>query len=259
MKNAPFILVALLATLSSCSFIGQLQTGSRANKSLQTGKQESKSTQFLPAINQSASVETVTASPEKKHIISVASRTSTAKLLMPSTNSVQLREDANIQPNELNYRAPFVETASPLQLKYAVLLNAEVESLPNENLLTEVEDWYGTRYRHGGSTKKGIDCSAFTMTVYEKAYCYSLPRTSREQYSLCRKIAADELQEGDLVFFSIRGRGVSHVGIYLGNNKFIHASVSNGVMVSDLTETYYSRRFLGAGRVEEPSSIASGN
>jgi lipoprotein Spr len=259
LRKSPIILVALLATLSSCSFIGQLQTSTRIKRPEQAANNSVSNAKFLPAITTGTTVETASVSPEKKRVVSVAERTSTAKLSGPNTNSIQLREDANIQPNELNYRAPYVETASPLQLKYAVLLNAEVESLPNENLLTEVEDWYGTKYRHGGATKKGIDCSAFTMTVYEKAYCYSLPRTSREQYSLCKKISADELQEGDLVFFNIRGRGVSHVGIYLGNNKFIHASVSNGVMVSDLTENYYSRRFLGAGRVEDPSAIASGN
>jgi lipoprotein Spr len=76
-----------------------------------------------------------------------------------------------------------------------------------------------------------------------------LPRTAREQYKASERISRTELKEGDLVFFNTRG-GVSHVGIYLQNNKFIHASVSNGVVVSDMFDAYYLKRYVGAGRME---------
>lgn len=141
-----------------------------------------------------------------------------------------------------------VENATALQLKYAVLLNTEVEQIENTELLKSVDEWYGTRYRMGGTTKKGIDCSAFVQAVYLSAFALSVPRTAFEQYKAAYRISATELREGDLVFFNTTG-GVSHVGIYLRNNKFIHASSSNGVTVSDLFEPYYLKRFLGAGRI----------
>ncbi|MGN6293183.1 MAG: C40 family peptidase [Chitinophagaceae bacterium] len=143
-----------------------------------------------------------------------------------------------------------VEKASALQLKYAILLDTEVETLENDPLLSHVDEWYGTRYRLGGTTKSGIDCSAFVQAVYLSAFALSLPRTAREQYKASRIISSTELKEGDLVFFNTRG-GVSHVGIYLQNNKFIHASTSQGVTVSDMFDSYYMRRFIGAGRIEK--------
>lgn len=146
-------------------------------------------------------------------------------------------------------RTPEVEEVSSVKLKYAVLMDTEVESLPSESLLETVDDWYGVRYRTGGVTKKGVDCSGFTVAVYAALYGLAIPRVSREQYRVSEKISTTELEEGDLVFFNTNGRGVSHVGVYLGNSKFIHASVSRGVMVNSLYESYYVKRFYGAGRI----------
>jgi len=136
-----------------------------------------------------------------------------------------------------------------LQLKYAPLLNTSASSLYNLSLLEGIDSWYGTRYRLGGTTKKGIDCSAFVGAIYASVFGISLPRTAREQFRVSKRVSRTELQEGDLVFFNTRG-GVSHVGIYLQNNKFVHASVTRGVVISDLFESYYIRRFVGAGRIE---------
>lgn len=149
-----------------------------------------------------------------------------------------------------------VESVSPVQLKYAVLLNTDVESLPDKVLLETVDDWYGVRYRTGGNTHSGVDCSGFTVAIYSAVYGIALPRVSREQYRISRKISTTELQEGDLVFFNTRGSGVSHVGIYLGNNHFIHASVSKGVMVNSLFEPYYLQRFVGAGRIDDKQVVS---
>lgn len=152
-----------------------------------------------------------------------------------------------------------IEVASSTQLKYAILMNTEVENLPSKTLLDNVDEWYGVRYRTGGNTKSGVDCSGFTVAVYAAVYGFALPRVSRDQYRISRKISTTELQEGDLVFFNTNGRGVSHVGVYLGNNKFIHASVSRGVMVSGLFEPYYIKRYIGAGRIEEKQMLAAEN
>jgi cell wall-associated NlpC family hydrolase len=122
---------------------------------------------------------------------------------------------------------------------------------------SRMDEWYGVRYRTGGNTKSGVDCSGFTVAVYAAMYGFALPRVSREQYRTSRKISTTELEEGDLVFFNTNGRGVSHVGVYLGNNKFIHASVSRGVMVNDLFEPYYLKRYIGAGRFDDKQMVSS--
>ena len=161
--------------------------------------------------------------------------------------------------NFMAARPSEVESAGSVQLKYAVLMNTEVESLPARQLLEAVDEWYGVRYRTGGNTKSGVDCSGFTCAVYAAVYGITLPRISRDQYHLSRKISTTELQEGDLLFFNTNGRGVSHVAVYLGNNKFIHASVSRGVMVSDLFEPYYIQRFVGAGRIDNKELVSASN
>src|SRR5215218_5931046 len=105
----------------------------------------------------------------------------------------------------------------------------------------------------GGTTKTRIDCSALMQIFFTALYGVALPRTAREQFNLSRKISRTELREGDLVFFNTTG-GISHVGMYLQNNKFIHAS-SSGVAISDLFDDYWMRRFRGVGRIDAtPSS-----
>ena len=112
-----------------------------------------------------------------------------------------------------------------------------------------VED-VGVKYSYGGNDKSGIDCSAFVQKAYEEVFCTELVRTARDQFHSCRMIwDIDNLIEGDLVFFRTRGKRISHVGIYLANNFFVHASSTGGVMISSLTEAYWSKRFAGAGKI----------
>lgn len=143
-----------------------------------------------------------------------------------------------------------LEIASKVQIKYALLLDTELEQIQNVNLYSGIEQWMGTRYRLGGTTKSGIDCSALVQILYVTQFGANLPRTAREQYDATQRISRTDLKEGDLVFFNTQG-GVSHVGMYLQNNKFVHAS-TNGVTISDLFDTYWERRFIGVGRYEKP-------
>lgn len=145
--------------------------------------------------------------------------------------------------------ASTIESAGSLQLKYALLLDIEVEQVVELNLFKTLDEWMGTRYRLGGETKDGIDCSALMQILFTSLYGLTIPRTAREQYDFSRRISRTELKEGDLVFFNTIG-GVSHVGMYLQNNKFVHASTS-GVMISDLYEDYWMKRFIGAGRLDQ--------
>lgn len=142
-----------------------------------------------------------------------------------------------------------IEKISPSQIKYAMMLDVAVETMKNTTLYKFIESWYGTRYRMGGTTKKGIDCSAFTNNLLSAVYSLIVPRTANAQYKTCERISKDDLLEGDLVFFNTRG-GVSHVGVYLANGRFVHSSSSRGVMISSLSDNYFLRRFVGAGRVQ---------
>ena len=144
-----------------------------------------------------------------------------------------------------------IETANLLQIKYAILMDVTVEKLENLPLLTIIDKWWGTKYCLGGSTDNCIDCSAFTQVILREVYQQQLPRTAQEQFTFCEKVELEELREGDLVFFSTSEKEVSHVGVYLTNNKFTHASTSGGVMISDLNEPYWHGKYKGAGRVEK--------
>ena len=108
----------------------------------------------------------------------------------------------------------------------------------------------GSRYRYGGTSRGGFDCSGFTSHVYAK-HGVRLPHSSRAQAGVGQRVSRDELKEGDLVLFHTTRRGVSHVGIYAGNGKFVHASShGRGVRVDNLNAGYYSRRLVGARRVK---------
>lgn len=141
-----------------------------------------------------------------------------------------------------------IEFASPLSFHYALLLDVEVEKIKNQKLFEYITQWWAVPYRIGGNGMNGIDCSAFVKGITTEAFSINLPRTSREQADFSSTISKEELKEGDLVFFNTGG-GISHVGMYLSNNKFVHASTSMGVVISDLNETYWNKRFVKAGRI----------
>lgn len=143
-----------------------------------------------------------------------------------------------------------VEKANWLQLKYSIKMDIAVEEINNIPLLEKIDEWWGTPYALGGSSKRGVDCSYFTLDVMNAIYNTSLKRTAAEQYEQSEKIDWTELKEGDLIFFKTDGsRSISHVGIYMTNNKFAHASTSQGVTISDLSEPYWQRRLYSLGRV----------
>ena len=150
--------------------------------------------------------------------------------------------------------ATSIESFTPLQFKYAQLLDVEVETITNHTLFAAIEKWWGTRYRYGGANENGIDCSAYAATLTHQVFGLVLARTARDQYTNCIKLEKEELLQGDLVFFNTRG-GISHVGMYLGNGYFTHASTSIGVTISNLSETYWNKKFVRGGRLTVPEPV----
>jgi cell wall-associated NlpC family hydrolase len=125
-------------------------------------------------------------------------------------------------------------------------------STPKEKMLMEIIKYLNVPYQYGGNSKSGIDCSAFTQNVYKSTLSVNLSRSAREQYKQGEVISdVDDLQFGDLVFFDTRS-GVSpgHVGIYIGDELFAHASSKKGVTISSLNHTYYKDRFMGSRRIK---------
>ena len=132
----------------------------------------------------------------------------------------------------------------------SVRLGMDIGPKDNHRLYLTAAEWIGTPYRSGGHTKRGTDCSGLTGEIYRKVYRVRLPRSTGEQLAACRKVARRGLKEGDLVFFH-NGKSrkkVTHVGIYLKDDKFVHASTSRGVIVSSLNENYWRRCWMRGGR-----------
>jgi len=131
---------------------------------------------------------------------------------------------------------------------FSQIMGVALSTTSNVKLFQFVYDWVGTPYHFGGDSKKGIDCSAFTKELYGKVFNLTIKRNSRDIFSMVSPVRKDELQEGDLVFFKIHSRSISHVGIYLGSGRFAHAS-SRGVAISSLDDGYYDRYFYKGGRL----------
>lgn len=132
---------------------------------------------------------------------------------------------------------------------FSQIMGVALSATSNLKLYEFVYDWIGTPYRLGGGTKKGIDCSGFAFELYNKVFSTLIGSNSRNIFSMVNPINKEELKEGDLVFFKIGSRSITHMGVYMGNNKFAHASSSKGVMISDLDEAYWRRYYYKGGRL----------
>jgi cell wall-associated NlpC family hydrolase len=132
--------------------------------------------------------------------------------------------------------------------------------IARKDIMNIIMDWLGTPYYFGGMTDRGIDCTAFVQRVFQETNKIMLPRTAAEQYTLGMKVDdMSKLKFGDMIFFHTR-RSVyaSHVGIYLGDNLFAHASSRYGVTVSSLQSTYYNNRFIGGRRLSASDMVKLG-
>ena len=133
--------------------------------------------------------------------------------------------------------------------KYAEKLQISKTQITNIKLYEFIDNWYGTKYKYGGLTKSGVDCSGFCNVLYSNVYKKELPRSTKDIVKVINKVPQNKLTEGDLVFFNISGKKNSHVGLYLTNNYFVHASTSKGVIISSLTNPYYKKAYSKGGKI----------
>ena len=135
--------------------------------------------------------------------------------------------------------------------KASIRLGIDIDMENNHALYVESSQWVGVPYRSGGTTQRGVDCSGLTSAIYNKVYRKQLERNSDDQRKKdCKKVQKGKLREGDLVFFhnGRKKKRASHVGIYLKDRKFIHASTRQGVIISTLDEAYWKQHWLSGGR-----------
>lgn len=133
---------------------------------------------------------------------------------------------------------------------YSQCFGYEVTSIENQRLFDCVDMWIGTKYKLSGKDEDGIDCSRFAMMVYNYVYAKPIDGNADDLYHKTNHESKTELKQGDLVFFRIGRKRISHVGIYMGDNKFAHSSTSQGIIISDLNEPYWKKYFAGGGTLK---------
>ena len=194
---------------------------------------------FLQSCNASSKVQT------NSTVISPRNNSPVEKL---STKTIALNDSQKVDV-KLSVNHNHNVFASALFTKYADLLGVKSSELTNEKLYKLIEEWWHVPYKYAGNGKTGIDCSGFSCVVLKAVYNKEIIRGSAEMYKVTDRVKREDLKEGDLVFFRIRRGHISHVGVYLMNNMFVHASVKYGVTISSLDDPYYKKVFSSGGRL----------
>ncbi|MFK3660404.1 MULTISPECIES: bifunctional murein DD-endopeptidase/murein LD-carboxypeptidase [Enterobacterales] len=163
-------------------------------------------------------------------LLSACSTTNTAKNMHSETHAVGSEDPSSLQASQDEFES--------------MVRNLDVKS----RLMEQYASWKGVRYRLGGDTKRGIDCSAFVQRTFREQFGMDLPRSTYEQQEMGKSISRSKLRTGDLVLFRAGSTG-RHVGIYIGNDQFVHASTSSGVTISSMNEPYWNKRYNEARRV----------
>ncbi len=192
------------------------------------------------------------------NLYSIAKKHNTTVKNLKSTNNLKSNKLSINQKLNINKNTNKKKTNNTLTNKLSdniVFFAYKSKKTVNNNissLINTAKKWIGTRYRFGGTTKRGVDCSAFVKNVYKK-HGKNLPRTASSQASVGKHISKNNLKKGDLVFFKgTYKRGISHVGIVVDAKKmlFIHASSgAHKVTISSLNKAYYKRKYAGARRI----------
>jgi len=221
-----------------------------------------------PVSQQKAATQTTTAEPNFITYINTDKPTITynpTKVTSPPVSKKQnavavtdvVKDTAKENEHAAEWNDALMDETDPLVSKYAAMIAMDPKKITNYPLYHFVDEWYGTAYKWGGNDLDGIDCSGFSQKLYEDIYGLDLQRTVRQQRKSCDRIKdEEEALQGDLVFFRIRRFRVSHVGVYLANGYFVHASSSHGVVISNMNDKYWHRRFAGYGRIEKDNAVS---
>jgi probable lipoprotein NlpC len=155
-------------------------------------------------------------------------------------------------------RGPYVMVKPDKEIaeKYAGVMGINRSDIQNGRLYSFIDEWYGTPYRFGGMDKDGVDCSGFVLLLQLQVYDQPLPRTCAMQVNTIKRKYEEELKEGDLVFFDFDGKQFSHVGVYLQNGYFVHASTRKGVVIVRLHDNGIYQYFSRGGSVVDPAIAA---
>jgi lipoprotein Spr len=229
MRNKVYVIAVLgLFLLSGCKSLSRLTSKDQSSPRGQVGSSSSMPRGFL---------DNIAVLPGEVKVAGV-------KVAAPPVAETEPKKNVSIA----------YDAALSLPNKYANLLGVAPTSLTNVELLAQMEKWFGTQYCFGGSTDSCIDCSSFTQVILRDVYNVKIPRNSQQQFDASTKIETENLKEGDLVFFNTVSASmiITHVGVYVCNNKFVHASTSKGVTINDLSEKYFAKAYRGAGRFINP-------
>lgn len=192
---------------------------------------------LLPAKKQDAQSQNVSADEILK-----------SRTINRATTSVNQVQSTQTKEKEESFATHMLDWVKD---KYASMIEVMPNQISNVMLYRFIDDWYGVKYRMGGTTKNGVDCSSFVQQLYQYVFGYDLLRTACLQFQSVKHINKEDLREGDLVFFRVGTSRISHVGVYLRNNFFVHSASSKGVSIASLTSAYWSKYFAGGGRVME--------
>lgn len=243
-----FLQISLIVTMFSGVLMPDMHASSRYPKD--KGKSKS-STVLTPKkvkiVQSKESIELETSEGNTVALPKVEQRLVDQPSALAKRN--QLFADIDLSKTNEALQKLLIERKEMEELSSALGITIEDASLLD--FYREVADWLGTRYRRGGMSRKAVDCSGFTNIIYKSVFGQELDRVSTTIAKNVKESILDkeDLEPGDMVFFSTFGKKyINHVGIYIGEGKFIHASIKKGVIVSRLDEGYYSRNWKKGGR-----------
>ena len=142
-----------------------------------------------------------------------------------------------------------VKPQANISEKYAEILEVNKSDIQNGRLYAFVDQWMGTPYHFGGQDREGIDCSGLAQLLEQEVYGVNIPRSTSQQINVIKRKYEEQLIEGDLLFFDYDGKKFSHVGIYLQNGFYVHASSSKGVIITRLHDPYTYKYFSRCGSI----------
>ncbi len=178
----------------------------------------------------------------------------TQKQSVSTSNSNPIKKEVSPAENKSAKTSSTTNSSSSLkeyQKKYDLLLDNKSSEIDNPELFRFIDEWLLVPYKYAGKSKAGVDCSGLAFLLMKQVYGTTISGSSANIYEQTNPVSKANLKEGDLVFFKINSPHISHMGVYLANNKFIHASTHGGVVISELTDAYYARCFYKAGRIND--------